>query len=151
MKNRKWLASALSIIILGGGAAGIAGNVVHAAVPGPVKQVVAKYTEPAEQDKDQEVADDVEQAQLAQQATITKEQSIDIAMKQVAGSVIKAELEDEDAVVVYNAEIKDNQGIVNEVKVDAKNGKVLKVENDNNEKHDQEKQGADTDTETNDD
>lgn len=148
MKNKKWLASALSILLLGSGAAGIATNAVHAAAPTPVKQMVSQSTEADKQDNDQEVADDVEQAQLAQQATLTKEQSIAIALKQVDGSIVKTELEDEDGVIVYSVEVKDKQGRVHEVKVDAKDGKILKAEKDD-AKQDHDKSGTDTDTETN--
>lgn len=155
MKNRKWLATALSIIILGGGAAGIATGSVHAAVQNPVKQVAADYEkedqDQARQDNDQEVADNVEQAQLAKQAAITQQQAIDIALKSVNGSAVKAELNDEDGVVAYEVTVQDKQGQINEVKIDAKSGKVLGTEADkqDNEKQDQ-KKGNDTDNETND-
>ena len=84
------------------------------------------------------MADSVEQANFAKVAKITSQQGIGIAMKEVAGTLVKSELEDEDGVVVYNVVIKDNKGKTSEVKVDAKTGSIVKVELDN-------------DTETNDD
>lgn len=98
-----------------------------------------------QQDQDQEVADDVEQANLQKQATITKEQSAAIATGQVQGNVKDVQLEDENGVVVYNVQIQDSKGLVFEVKVDAKTGKITKQEQDNAEQNGQD------DTETNDD
>jgi uncharacterized membrane protein YkoI len=98
-----------------------------------------------QQDQDQEVADDVEQANLQKQATITKEQSAAIATGQVQGNVKDVQLEDENGVVVYNVQIQDSKGLLFEVKVDAKTGKITKQEQD-----DAEQNGQD-DTETNDD
>ncbi|MCY9697534.1 PepSY domain-containing protein [Paenibacillus alginolyticus] len=95
--------------------------------------------------QDQEVADDVEQANLQKQATITKEQSAAIAIGQVQGNVKDVQLEDENGVVVYNVQIQDSKGLLFEVKVDAKTGKITKQEQDNAEQNGQD------DTETNDD
>ena len=56
-----------------------------------------------------------------------------IALKKVAGTVEKSEIEDEDGVVVYGFEIQAKNGEVKDVKVNAQSGKVLKVESDNQE------------------
>jgi uncharacterized membrane protein YkoI len=139
--NKKWMAGVLSMMILGGAVAGAANHPAFAAAPKTAKKVIAQNVDKADQeqaDNDREVADGVEKANLAKEAKITQQQSMDIATKEVAGTAVKAELEDEDGVVVYNVTIKDSKSQVNEVKVDAKTGSIIKVEHDN-------------DTETNDD
>lgn len=116
---------------------------------------VADNTEQQDQDQDQEVADDAngqdqevaddaEQASLQKQATITKEQSVAIATGQVQGIVKDVQLEDENGVAVYNVQIQDSKGLLIEVKVDAKTGKITKQEQADGEQNEQ-------DNETNDD
>lgn len=78
--------------------------------------------------EDGEENDKEEQKQLEKEATVTKEESIAIALKDVPGKVKDAELEDEDGVVVYTVDIIDANGEEKEIMVDAKSGKVLKVE-----------------------
>lgn len=144
--NKKWMAGVLSAMILGGAMAGAVNHPAFAAAPEAAKKVIAQHIDKDDQeqeDNDREVADSVEQANLAKKAKITQQQSIDIAMKQVTGTVAKTELEDEDGVVVYNVAIKDGNGQVNEVKVDAKTGSIVKVEHDDDQ--------SDNDTETTDD
>ena len=77
-----------------------------------------------------EVNDAQEQATLAKQATITEEEAIKTALEKVPGTVQKVELEDEDGTVVYGIEVKAKDASVQDVKVDAKTGKIIKVEND---------------------
>ncbi|KAB2333072.1 hypothetical protein F7731_16140 [Cytobacillus depressus] len=82
------------------------------------------------EDNDGEISDKEEQKQLEKQATITAKESESIALKEVKGQVTDTELEDEDGVVVYSVEIKGDQSQKYDVKIDAKTGKVLKVEKD---------------------
>lgn len=93
------------------------------------------------QDNDGEEADDneqektdadeqSEQAALAGQATISKEQAQAVALQKVAGEVIKSELEDEDGKIVYGFEIRDASGKVFDVKIDAKTGAFVKASAD---------------------
>lgn len=56
-------------------------------------------------------------------------------MKQVeqhypASTLLEAELEEEDGVLVYEVEILTPQGVVRELELDARNGRVLKDEED---------------------
>lgn len=142
--NKKWMAGVLSAMILGSAIAGAVNHPAFAAAPEKAKKVIAQHInkDQEQEDNDREVADSVKQANLAKMAKITQQQSIDIATKKVVGTIVKSELEDEDGVVVYNVKIKDNNGQENEVKVDAKTGSIVKVENDDQN---------DNDTETNDD
>ncbi len=144
--NKKWMAGVLSMMILGGAVAGAVNHPAFAAAPEAVKKVIAQHADKKDQeqdDNDREVKDSVEQAHLAKEAKITEQQSIDIATKEVAGTVVKSELEEEDGVVVYHVKIKDGKDQVNEVKVDAQTGSIIKVEHDD--------EHSNNDTETNDD
>lgn len=53
-----------------------------------------------------------------------------IANQQVPGDVIEVELEDEKQALVYEIKILTSTGRVREVKIDARTGKVLHIEND---------------------
>ncbi|MCK6208312.1 PepSY domain-containing protein [Bacillus infantis] len=136
--KKKFIVPALAAAIIGGGIAGTALNTsVFAASADTSNSKV-------------EVTDEQEQQQLAKEATITKEEAISAALEEVAGKAAKTELEDEDGTVVYGVEVTDDQGKNQDVKVDAKTGKVLKVEaDDENEKADKEEK-EDKDSEVSD-
>lgn len=53
-----------------------------------------------------------------------------IASKEVPGDVIEVELEDERDALVYEIKILTSTGRVREVKIDARNGSVLSIEDD---------------------
>jgi len=134
--KKKFMPCVLSMIILTGTTVGLANHLVFAAVPETnydkvIIQHLDKHTK-EQKENDREVADIIEQANLANDAKITQQQSIYIATKEVAGTVLKSALEDEDGVVAYNVVIKDSNGQDNEVKVDAKTGSIIKIERDNN-------------------
>ncbi|MCH1643128.1 PepSY domain-containing protein [Paenibacillus timonensis] len=136
--KKKFIVPALAAAIIGGGIAGTALNTsVFAASADSSNSKV-------------EVTDQQEQQQLAKEATITKEEAISAALKEVAGKAAKTELEDEDGTIVYGVEVTDDQGKNHDVKVDAKTGKVLKVEaDDENEKANKEEK-EDKDSEVSD-
>ncbi|HEY2493429.1 MAG TPA: PepSY domain-containing protein [Paenibacillus sp.] len=77
-----------------------------------------------EQDNDKEVNDDAVQAPV-----ISKQQSIDIAVKQTAGDVTSVKLETEDGVTAYTVTIKDAASKEHELTIDATTGKII-PEND---------------------
>jgi uncharacterized membrane protein YkoI len=90
----------------------------------------------ADSGDDSEVSEAEESAQLAPLAKITAEQAKTIAISavdtKIVGEVTDVQLENENGNVIYAVEFtKDN--IETDVKIDAGNGKVLLVENDNNE------------------
>ncbi|NMD69365.1 peptidase M4 [Bacillus sp. DNRA2] len=64
------------------------------------------------------------------QTKISEAQAKDIALKQVKGKVVKVELETDNGVLVYEVDVKSGTQVY-EVKIDAKSGKVLKVEKEN--------------------
>lgn len=65
-----------------------------------------------------------ESTQLASMAKITAEQAKASALKAVAGTVTKVELDNENGNLVYSVEVKTSNSII-DVKVDAGNGKIL--------------------------
>jgi uncharacterized membrane protein YkoI len=69
------------------------------------------------------------EANYANLASVTIDQAVASALKAQPGKVIKAELENENGYLVWGVEVASNNQI-NEVKVDAKNAKILKIEKD---------------------
>ncbi len=97
---------------------------------------------------DQEVNDNQDQVTLAKQAKITEAESKTIALKQVPGTVTDVELEDEDGTVVYGVEVQAKDGNKQDVKVNAQTGKIVKV--DNGDENGKGKEQNDNDAEVND-
>lgn len=81
---------------------------------------------------------DHEEAKFAEKAAISMDDAINAALKQVPGKVLKVELENEDGYLVYGVEIVKADKSVADVKVDAGNGKVLKIDNDSDDKEEHE-------------
>ncbi|RDW22319.1 hypothetical protein CWR48_01025 [Oceanobacillus arenosus] len=105
------------------------------ATTGEVTKVEAAEADDEEADGE-EADDDQSQAELAKQATVTKEAATQTALDQVPGTVGDVELEDENGTIVYSIEVTAQDGTQQEVKVDATTGKVVNVENDDNEEND---------------
>ncbi|MEK4026858.1 MULTISPECIES: PepSY domain-containing protein [Sporosarcina] len=68
--------------------------------------------------------------QHPQYRRISMEQANEIALRQVPGQVVKAELEYDDGILIYEIDIRNEQGHKYEVKVDAVTGEVLRVKLD---------------------
>ncbi|MGC8617048.1 Peptidase propeptide and YPEB domain-containing protein [Desulfurella multipotens] len=110
MKNTKKLAAlALGGLLLSTSAAGIA--TASSQLNGSIK-----------------ITQDNE-ANYANLASVNIDQAVASALKAQPGQVIKAGLENEDGYLVWGVEIASNNQI-HEVKVDAKNAKILKIEKD---------------------
>ena len=73
------------------------------------------------------------QAELAKQAKVTEEAAIKIALEQIPGTVEEVELEDENGTIVYEIEIRAEDGTEQEVEIDATTGEVVKVEAEDDE------------------
>ncbi|NJF24669.1 peptidase M4 [Thermococcus sp. Bubb.Bath] len=73
------------------------------------------------------LSEDQEAKALQKLAKITPEQAKSAALTKVNGTVVKVSLEDENGYLVYSVEVKTSSGI-NDVKVDAGNGKVLHID-----------------------
>src|SRR5205814_2323590 len=79
------------------------------------------------------------EAKLARQAKITKEQAQEIALKRAPGTVESAELEREHGKLVYSFDIRNSKGTIDEVQVSAITGKVVRVEHENKKQEADEK------------
>jgi len=79
------------------------------------------------------------QAKLASQAKITKEQAQEIALKRAPGTVESAELEKEHGKLVYSFDIRNSKGTIDEVRVSAISGKIVRVEHETKAQEEAEK------------
>ena len=70
------------------------------------------------------------EAKLAKQAKITKEQAQEIAVKRAPGTVESGELEREHGKLVYSFDIRNAKGTIDEVQVSAITGKIVRVEHE---------------------
>jgi uncharacterized membrane protein YkoI len=145
------LTTGLSLALIAGGALAVqaaAVPVAKAATVTSTPAAVAVNAAPEQADpteaKDTEADSAAEQAQLQSQAKITAEQSKEAALKKISGTVQSVTLEDEDNTAVYNVAVKDSAGKIQEVKVNAQTGVVIKVDNSDDETQDNE--GSDTET-----
>ena len=129
--NKKLIVPALAVAIVGGG---VAGSIINGSA----------FAANSNSTSDEEVSEQQEQKQLEKEATITDEEAISAALKEVEGKANEAELENVDGAIVYGVEVTDNEGQEHDVKVDAKSGKVLHIKDDEkeneNEKGDKEEQ-----------
>jgi uncharacterized membrane protein YkoI len=82
-----------------------------------------------------------DEAQLAEMAKISLDSAMNEALKQVQGKVLRVEMENENGYLVYGVEIAKPDHQIVDVKVDAGNGKILRIDQDNNEGH--EREGSD--------
>ncbi|MFD2133984.1 PepSY domain-containing protein [Pseudogracilibacillus auburnensis] len=88
-------------------------------------------------DIDDDADDEKEEAALAKQVKVTKEEATKIALEEVPGTVKEMELDDEDHLFVFEFEILSKDGKEYDVKIDAQTGKVMKVELDDEDEEDE--------------
>jgi uncharacterized membrane protein YkoI len=150
------LTTGLSLAILAGGALAVQATALPAAKAAAATSTPAMVTEKAAPEQadatevkgtevaDKEIDPALEQAQLQSQAKITAEESKAAALKKISGTIQSVTLEDEDNTAVYNVSVKDSTGKIQEVKVNAQTGVVVKVDNADGENQDNE--GSDTET-----
>jgi hypothetical protein len=87
------------------------------------------------------------EAEYASMATISLDSAIQTALNQVPGKVLKAEIENENGYLVYGVEIVKADKQIADVKVDAGNGKILKVDVDHKDHNVHEVHEEDSDNE----
>lgn len=119
MNKKKLLIPALAMTIVGGSLAGVSLTKSYAATP------TTKTVQSEENSK--------EDAAVLKQAKLSKAESESIALKAVPGTVKSSGLEAENGKVVYGVQVVGQDGKSTDVKIDAKTGKVLKAEADDNE------------------
>jgi uncharacterized membrane protein YkoI len=78
----------------------------------------------------QKESEQAQEARLARQAKITKEQAQETALKRAPGNVESAELEREHGKLVYSFDIRNAKGTIDEVQVSAITGRVVRVEHE---------------------
>jgi uncharacterized membrane protein YkoI len=93
--------------------------------------------EAGEQGEEEESAE--QQAKLASQAKITKEQAQEIALQRAPGTVESGELEREHGKLVYSFDIRNSKGTIDEVQVSAITGKIVRVEHETKAQEEAEK------------
>jgi uncharacterized membrane protein YkoI len=84
---------------------------------------------------------DEEEVGHASMAKVQMDSAIKAALKEVQGKALRAELENENGYLVYGIEIVKTDHQIVDVKVDAGDGKILKVENDRKDKEGDEREG----------
>lgn len=84
-----------------------------------------------------------DEAGFAEMAKISMGSAINAALKEVPGKAVRAELENEDGFLVYGVEIAKNDHQFADVQVDAGNGKVLKIDQDQADKEGHEREDSD--------
>jgi uncharacterized membrane protein YkoI len=137
--NKKLMVGALAVSLVGGGIVGAALlPSTNAATPVTTNATAPVQKDQVQQDTDKEVNDDGAQgaqdtdkevnddgAQTPVAPVITKQQSIDIAVKQTPGDVTSVQLESEDGVSAYVVTIKDAAGKEQEITIDATTGTII--------------------------
>ena len=71
---------------------------------------------------------DQDSANLIQEASISIDQAVEIALADVPGKVIEAEIEHEDGAAVWEIEVIDSQNQMFEFEIDASSGDILEKE-----------------------
>jgi uncharacterized membrane protein YkoI len=79
-----------------------------------------------------------DEARYAGMAKVSLDEAVKAALQSVPGQILKVELEDEDGYLVYGVEIAKADKQIADVKIDAGNGKLLKIDNDRNDGDDRE-------------
>ncbi len=93
-----------------------------------LKNQPARTTGQEDRQKEKEEHQAESSKKLAKQAKITMEQAREIALKRAPGNLEQGELEREHGKLVYSFDIHNAKGTISEVQVDAKNGRVVSVE-----------------------
>jgi ABC-type glycerol-3-phosphate transport system substrate-binding protein len=84
-----------------------------------------------------------DEAGFAEMAKISMDSAINAALKEAPGNVLTADLENEDGYLVYEIEIAKADHQIVDVKVDAGNGMILKVDHDQKDNEDHEGEDSD--------
>ncbi len=88
-----------------------------------------------------------DEAAFAGMAKISLDSAVNAALQAVPGKALKVELENENGYLVYGVEIAKTDKQVMNVKIDAGNGKVLKIESDQKDNEGREGEESDNDNE----
>jgi uncharacterized membrane protein YkoI len=108
------------------------GEIVSVEKEDAAKEAAEKKQDSKKDDDDEEDAAtrSARIARLAKQAKITMQQAREIALKRVSGTITGEDLEKEKGRLQYSFDIRDANGKVFDVEIDAKTGQVLKAVED---------------------
>jgi uncharacterized membrane protein YkoI len=84
----------------------------------------------------------------AEMAKIPLTAAVNAALKEVPGIALRAELENENGYLVYGVEVVKTDNVITDVKIDAGNGKILKIETDQKDQENHEGEDSDNGRET---
>lgn len=84
-----------------------------------------------------------QEAAQAKLATVPVQTAINTAVSSQGGTLLRAELQNEDGFLVYNVELVSADKIVHEVKVDAGNGSILRIDVDSADRETENEERAD--------
>lgn len=136
MSNKFLLAISMSALLTGAGLAFSRPGDFAGQKQRP-KAKAAKQEAEAQGEEEEKSAE--QQAKLASQARIKKEQAQEIALKRAPGIVESGELEREHGKLVYSFDIRNSKGTIDEVQVSAITGKIVRVEHETKAQEEAEK------------
>jgi len=84
-----------------------------------------------------------QEAAQASLAKITVQQAISAALSRQSGTVLRVELQNEDGFLVYNVELASADKKVHEIKVDAGDGSILRIDVDSADRETENEEGTD--------
>ena len=84
-----------------------------------------------------------QQATYSSLAKITLQQATTIASNAQSGNISKAELQNEDGFLVYNVVVVSQDKKIHEIKVDAANGSILRIDVDSADRETEHEESAD--------
>ncbi|MBA2341174.1 MAG: PepSY domain-containing protein [Pyrinomonadaceae bacterium] len=126
MRNKNILTASLFAALATTGATAFAATHAQTAQRNENREAQEEQNEQGERG-----ANSRKQARLARQAKITMEQARTTALERVRGKIEESELEREHGKLVYSFDIRNERGTISEVQVDAINGQVVSVEEEN--------------------
>ncbi|GJL77738.1 MAG: hypothetical protein NPINA01_07270 [Nitrospinaceae bacterium] len=74
-----------------------------------------------------------ENVEAVTQAKVSLNKAIEIALQQIPGNVVSVEFENDDGQTVWEVEVLAKNSEVNELKIDANSGEILKHEKEDND------------------
>lgn len=129
MKKNKTFAAILALGLIFG--IGLFGAAQNANAQQNDKQKTEKKKDDDEKDeKKEEGKERKNQDKLIREATVTKEQARATALQRIPGEVQEEEIEKENGKLVWAFDIKDSNGKIFDVKVDAKTGAIVSADED---------------------
>ncbi len=130
MKKNKSLAAILGLgLVLGIGLFGTTQN-ANAQTTDKQKTETKKERDDEKDEKKEDAKERKNQDKLMREATVTKEQARATALQKVSGEIQEEEIEKENGRLVWAFDIKDANGKIFDVKVDAKSGAIVSADED---------------------